>query len=86
MPTSVTRPAIRSLEGWAIATLQEAGAIVECEEHGWMRERGDPHALARALELARDDPPRGTCSSDAVAAIEQVIAAIGDSCPECSRP
>jgi len=28
------RPAIRTLRGWAIAVLQEAGAIRECDEHG----------------------------------------------------
>ncbi|CCD94363.1 conserved hypothetical protein [Bradyrhizobium sp. ORS 375] len=84
MPTLVTRPATRSLEGWAIATLREAGAIVECDEHGWMQERGDPHALARARDVARDDPPRGICSSEALAAIEEALAGIGDSCPDCS--
>jgi len=26
------------------AVLLEAGAIHECEEHGWMRDRTDPHA------------------------------------------
>ena len=31
------RPAIRTLRGWAISVLQEAGAIRECEEHGWMQ-------------------------------------------------
>jgi hypothetical protein len=28
------RTAIRTLRGWAISELQEAGAIKECEEHG----------------------------------------------------
>ncbi|MGJ4972467.1 hypothetical protein ACQR1N_29855 [Bradyrhizobium sp. HKCCYLRH1073] len=86
MQTAVTHhSASHRLERWAVATLREAGAIVECEQHGWMRERGDPHALARALRIARDDPPRGLCSSDALAAIEAVLAATGDTCPDCSR-
>jgi hypothetical protein len=38
------RPAIRSVWGWAIGALLEAGAIRECEEHGWMRNRSDPLA------------------------------------------
>jgi hypothetical protein len=29
-------------EGWAISILLEAGAICECEEHGWMKDRTDP--------------------------------------------
>jgi hypothetical protein len=39
----------RTLRGWAIHVLQEAGAIRECEEHGWMQDRADPHARERAL-------------------------------------
>jgi len=35
---------------WAISILLEAGAIRECEEHGWMRDRSDPHARERALQ------------------------------------
>jgi hypothetical protein len=35
--TRERRPAIRTLRGWAISVLQEAGAIRECEEHGWMQ-------------------------------------------------
>jgi hypothetical protein len=37
-------PAIRTLRGWAISVLQDAGAIRECEDHGWMRDRAGPHA------------------------------------------
>jgi hypothetical protein len=50
------RLVIRSLRGWAIAVLQEAGAIRECEEHGWMQDRVDPHARERAFAIARFDP------------------------------
>src|ERR1700730_12127300 len=42
--TSERRPAIRPLRGWAIHVLLEAGAVRECEEHGWMQDRADPHA------------------------------------------
>lgn len=37
--TSERRPAIRTMRGWAIDVLQNAGAIRECEEHGWMQDR-----------------------------------------------
>jgi len=43
------RPGFRTIEGWARSVLLEAGAIRECEEHGWMRDRADPHARERAL-------------------------------------
>ena len=36
--TSERRPAIRTMRGWAIDVLQKAGAIRECEEHGWMQD------------------------------------------------
>ena len=39
--TSERRPAIRTLRGWAIDVLQNAGAIRECEEHGWMQDRAE---------------------------------------------
>jgi hypothetical protein len=77
------RPAIRTLRGWAISVLQEAGAIRECEEHGWMQDRADPHARERAFDIARQDPPPGISSEEAVAELRDVMDSIGDSCPEC---
>jgi len=44
------------VRGWAISVLQETGAIRECEEHGWMQDRADPHARERALDIARQEP------------------------------
>jgi hypothetical protein len=35
-------PPFRTVEGWARLILLEAGAIRECEEDGWMRDRSDP--------------------------------------------
>lgn len=81
--TRERRPAIRTLRGWAINLLQEAGAICECEEHGWAKGRGDPHALARAIDLARQEPPDSISADQAVAEINDVLDSIGDSCPEC---
>ena len=57
--TREKRLAIRTLRGWAISVLLEAGAIRECEEHGWMQDRADPHARERAFEIALRDPPAG---------------------------
>ena len=77
------RPAIRTLRGWPLSILQEAGAIRECEEHGWMQDRADPHARERAVELARRDHPAGVSVGEAVAEIREVLDSIGDTCPEC---
>ena len=82
--TKESRPAIRTLRGWAISVLQEAGAIRECEEHGWMQDRGDPHARERALAIARQDPPGGVSPEVAVAETKDVLDSIGDTCPECA--
>jgi hypothetical protein len=54
--TSERSPAIRTMRGWAIDVLQNAGAIRECEEHGWMQDRADPHAWERAIDIAREEP------------------------------
>ena len=71
---------------WAISVLHEAGAIRECEEHGWMQDRADPHARERALEIARRDPLVGLSDREAVAAIGEVLDGVGDACPECPQP
>jgi hypothetical protein len=77
------RPAVRTLRGWAISVLQEAGAIRECEEHGWMHDHADPHSRERALVVAFQDPPFGVSPDEAVAAVKDVLDSIGDTCPEC---
>ena len=81
--TRERRSAIRTLRGWAISVLQEAGAIRECEEHGWMQDRADPHARERAFDVARQDPPTGVSSQAAAVAIAEVLDSMGDNCPEC---
>jgi hypothetical protein len=81
--TGHKQPAIRTLRGWAISVLSEAGAIRECEEHGWMQDRADPHARDRAFQIARTDPPAGVSSQVAAVAIAEVLDSIGDTCPEC---
>ena len=65
--TKERRPAIRTLRGWTISMLQEAGAIRECDEHGWVQDRADPHARERALVIAPRDPPFGVSPEEAVA-------------------
>ncbi|MET4476686.1 hypothetical protein [Bradyrhizobium sp. F1.13.3] len=77
------RPSIRTVRGWAISVLQEAGAIRQCEEHGWMQDRADPHARERAIDIARQDPPPRTSLDEAVAEVRDVLDSIGDACPEC---
>jgi hypothetical protein len=80
--TSERRPTTRTLRGWAIHVLLEAGAIRECEEHGWMQDRADPHARERAFDIARRDPP-GVSPDEATAEVRDVLDSIGDTCPEC---
>lgn len=81
--TKRRRPAIRTLRGWASSVLQEAGAIRECEEHGWMQDRADPHARDRAYDVARRDPPAGVSPDEATDAITELLDSVGDTCPEC---
>ena len=81
--TREKRPAIRTLRGWAIRVLLEAGAIRECEGHGWMQDRADPHARERAFHSPRRDPPHGVSPQAASVAVADVLDSIGDTCPEC---
>ncbi len=48
-----------------------------------MQDRADPHARERAFEIASLDPPDGLSRAEAVAEIEDLLASIGDTCPEC---
>jgi hypothetical protein len=81
--TKERRPPIRTLRGWAISALLDAGAIRECEEHGWMKDRADPHARERAFDIAHRDPPAGVSPDEALAAIIELLDSIGVTCPEC---
>lgn len=81
--TRERRRAIRALRGWAISVLQDTGAIRECEEHGWMQDRADPHARHRAMEVAKQDPPAGLSPDQAAAEMRDVLDSIGDTCPDC---
>jgi hypothetical protein len=83
MLTTKERRSVRTMRGWAISVLQEAAAIRECEEHGWMQDRTDPHARERAFDVARRSPPAGVSAQTAAIAIAEVLDSIGDTCPEC---
>jgi hypothetical protein len=61
----------------------DAGAIRECEEHGWMMDRADPQAHDRAFDIARRDPPPGISPRAAAVVIAEVLESIGHTCPEC---
>ena len=81
--TDQRRPAFRTLRGWAIMVLHEAGAIRECEVHGWIQDQADPHARQYAMIIAQEDPPPGASPEDALAEICEVLESIGNVCPEC---
>jgi hypothetical protein len=48
--------AYRTLQGWALGTLIEQGAVVECPHHGHRVDRADPDAWTRAREEAWRNP------------------------------
>jgi hypothetical protein len=77
------RSAVRTLRGWAISMLQEAGAVRECELHGWLHDRADPDARDRAMTIAQEDAQPGVSPDEAIAEILDVLDSIGDTCPEC---
>jgi hypothetical protein len=62
---------------------REAGAILACEEHGWMQDCADPHERERVFDVARQNPPQGVSLAAPAVAIAEVLGSIGDSCPDC---
>jgi hypothetical protein len=77
------RPDFRTVDRWAIGLLLEAGAIYKCGQHGWAKDRTDPHARDLAVRIAREEPLAGLSPEQAVAAVREVLDSVGDICPEC---
>ena len=77
------REPFRTLRGWAIGVLLETGAIRECVDHSHLCDATDPDAWRRARQMASSDPFKGASPAEAVAMIEEIMASIGDTCPEC---
>ena len=83
LPLQAARPPYRTLQGWALGTLIEQGAVVECGHHGHHCDRADPDAWNRAREEARRNPFSGVTPEACIAAMEGGMRAIGDTCPDC---
>lgn len=73
----------RTLEGWALGTLIENHAITECSDHGHRRDKADPEAWNHAREEAWRNPFPGHSPEACLAALEEVMKSIGDTCPDC---
>ena len=71
------------LRGWAISIQYGAVIIRECEEHGGMQDRADPHSREQALCIAQEIPPFDLSPEQAIAAVRDVLDSIGHTCPEC---
>jgi hypothetical protein len=84
MLTREQRPDFRTVDRWAMRLLQDAHAIHRCDQHGWAKDRTDPHARGEALRFARENPLTGLSTDQAVAAVREMLESIGDTCPECS--
>jgi hypothetical protein len=85
-----TRPIVRSkrgayltLHGWALGTLIDHGAVVECHDHGHRLDRTDPDAWNRAQEEAWRNPFPGATPEACIAAMDEIRHGIGDTCPDC---
>ena len=77
------RPAFLTLAGWALGTLIDFGAVTECEDHGHRKDRSDPHAWERARDEAWRHPFSGATPEACIAALDEVMASIGETCPDC---
>jgi hypothetical protein len=79
-PLQPSRPAYLTLQGWALGTLFEQGAVVECAHHG---HRADPDARNRAREKAWRNPFRDCTPEACIEALEETMRGIGDATPDC---
>ncbi|WP_430640541.1 hypothetical protein [Bradyrhizobium zhanjiangense] len=57
----------------------------DSEKRGWMQDRADPYERERAFDLTRFDIPQGLSPEEALAELRDVLASIGDTCPDCSE-
>jgi hypothetical protein len=83
LPFQTNRPAYLTLQGWALGSLFEHGAVTECEYHGLRLDRADPDAWDRAREEAWRNPFPGATPEACLAALDEVMRGIGDTCPDC---
>jgi hypothetical protein len=77
------RPAYRTIGGWALGTLIDHGAVLECEHHGHRKDRADPDAWTRAREEAWRHPFPGATPEACLKAMDEVMQSIGEICPDC---
>jgi hypothetical protein len=82
-PVRQARAAYRTLHGWALGTLIEEHAVVECSDHGHRKDKSDPDAWNHALDQARHHPFPGASTQECIAEMEEIMASIGDTCPNC---
>jgi len=83
LPLHASRPAYRTLQGWALGKLIEQGAVKECEHHGHRVDSADPEAWNRAREEAWRNPYPGATPEACIGAMDETMRSIGDSCPDC---
>ena len=83
LPPQSARPAYRTLQGWALGDADRAAGVTECEHHGHRRDRADPDAWNRAREEAWRNPFPGATPEACIAAMDEIMRSIGDTCPDC---
>jgi hypothetical protein len=53
------------------------------QARAWSKDWSDPHAREEALRIAMEEPPAGVSPEEAVLAVRDVLASVGDTCPGC---
>jgi hypothetical protein len=77
------RPPYRTVQGWALGTLIDQGAVSECDHHGHRKDRSDPDARNRAREEVWRHPFPGATPGVCLSALDEVMGSIGETCPDC---
>jgi len=70
---------------WVYGVLLEAGAITECQVHGYLFSELDDDAFEQAKKIARKNPWIGLSPDEAVAAVEDAFYDLGYECQGCAK-
>jgi hypothetical protein len=81
---SIASAPVSPSSAFSVSEASRKGAVVECEHHGHRHDRADPDAWNRAREEAWRNPFSSVTPEACIAAMNEVMRSIGDTCPVLS--
>lgn len=69
--------------GWAVHMLRDAGALTECENHGYLMDEGDDMAFEDAVAAGVQES--GDSEAKVRQQLQDVLNEYGEECPGCAK-